>query len=401
MSKVIIKTLHKVGALFSRPKTIIGFFTAFSLVTSCTNNIPNNSDPKNENVSISAISSKYIVRGKAEFPTKPQTPSLGLTPKGRGTNNSPFEGGKGDVSSSLLYADYKDGERSGARGLSPLLKGEFKTQASLDEVADKATVSLIYPPDNPSTPNVTIATGLTDSSGDFELNPTITFTPNDGELFVLEAVKRIGGAGNASITIRTYIKRNGNNWDSMTTPGLYINTTTTALAVIDSYDSNIDSGDTISTIDVSGEPLVSTPSDIGSPVQVTAQTILNVKAFVNTLIGQSVDPVRNISFESGEYFVNTEPNHSVVALNQHQNCPYCDLKHENLRNQDYNNLDLSNADFTEADLTNTDLSDADLTNAILSGADITGAILTGANFTGATWTDGTTICASGSIGSCN
>ena len=69
------------------------------------------------------------------------------------------------------------------------------------------------------------------------------------------------------------------------------------------------------------------------------------------------------------------------------------------------------ADFTKADLAGASLQGADLRRArffraTLRGADLTGARTLGADFlnadlSGARWTDGTHICAEGSIGQCN
>ncbi|MGD9508383.1 MAG: pentapeptide repeat-containing protein [Geminicoccaceae bacterium] len=77
--------------------------------------------------------------------------------------------------------------------------------------------------------------------------------------------------------------------------------------------------------------------------------------------------------------------------------------------------DLTGADLVQADFTNADLSGANLKSANLRGArlfqanlrgvDLTDAVLDGADllhvdFSGARWTDGRTICAEGSTGSC-
>lgn len=56
---------------------------------------------------------------------------------------------------------------------------------------------------------------------------------------------------------------------------------------------------------------------------------------------------------------------------------------------------LVRADLRRARLYRADLTQADLTGAMLGGTDFTGVILDGA-----TWTDGTRICAAGSVGSC-
>lgn len=67
--------------------------------------------------------------------------------------------------------------------------------------------------------------------------------------------------------------------------------------------------------------------------------------------------------------------------------------------------DLTKADLTGASLKGVNLTQARLFRADLSGADLTDARLDGTDmlqtkFDGATWTDGTTICAEGSIGRC-
>ena len=76
----------------------------------------------------------------------------------------------------------------------------------------------------------------------------------------------------------------------------------------------------------------------------------------------------------------------------------------------FHDAKLGRADFTRADLTGAQFRDADLRRARLfradlKGANFTGALLSGAdllnaNLTGATWTDGRTVCAEGSIGTC-
>ena len=68
--------------------------------------------------------------------------------------------------------------------------------------------------------------------------------------------------------------------------------------------------------------------------------------------------------------------------------------------------DLTKADLSEASLVGADLRLARLFRATLRGANLTdarlrGADLTRADLSGATWTDGTRVCAEGSIGRCN
>lgn len=77
-----------------------------------------------------------------------------------------------------------------------------------------------------------------------------------------------------------------------------------------------------------------------------------------------------------------------------------DLTGATLREADFTRATLRGAKLVRADLRRArlfgaDLTDADLTGAMLGGTDFTNVILAGA-----TWTDGTRICAAGSVGSC-
>ena len=236
----------------------LNIFSIIALISSCAGNLPNKPTLLDNPVISSNVESKYRIRGTAQFTPSPNH---------------------------LNHINHSSDS------------GIYNTKATLSEVGTKATVSILYPPDYVTSAlrNVTVATGLTDASGVFTVNPLSTFNPVIGDIFVLEAAKRIGAAGNAVITVRTYIKWNGHSWDSMTTPDLYINSKTTALAIIDSYDNNISASETIGTIDVSTD--VSIPGNIGSsPIKVTAATISEVTAYVDNLLSQSVDPVRNISY---------------------------------------------------------------------------------------------------------
>ncbi len=338
-------------------KITLSIYTTLALITSCTPNTINNTQIENySRVDTNKVINKYTVRGKVEFPT--HTPRV--LPSGR----------------------------PGSKGVG------YNTKATLGQVGNKATISIIYPPDysTVSLRNVSVGTGLTDASGVFIVNPSETFTPTTGDIYILEALKRIGAAGIGVITIRTYIKWNGSSWESMTTPDIYINSKTTALSIIDSYDSSISASQTIGSIIIDTPDPGSNPTAIGS---VTTTTILGVSDFVDNLLTQDIDPVRNISFLNNKYFVNREVNHAKNTLNAGLDCPNCDLTNEDLNGNDYSSRDLSNANFTGANLTGTTLTNADFT-----GANLSDTTLTNATFTGAKWTNGKT-CGTNSVGFCN
>jgi len=131
-------------------------------------------------------------------------------------------------------------------------ESKFEVKAILGDISTNATVSVIYPPDHPTTPNKTIATGLTNATGNFTINTDPSFTPATGDVFILEAVKRIGRTNRDVLTISSYLQWNGTTYVGMTTPSIYINSKTTALSIIASHNTDIlNAKETIGKIDVS------------------------------------------------------------------------------------------------------------------------------------------------------
>ena len=270
--------------------------------------------------------------------------------------------------------------------LVPLYKGGWGIKATLAEVGSKATVSIIYPSNHPTLANQTIATGLTDTNGNFSINPDANFNPANNDIFVLEANKRIGSGGNDLISVRTYLKWNGSVWSSITTPSININSKTTAITIIDDKDNTIAPNDTIGKIDASQQPNVVSPINT-----VTTQTINDVSTLVDTILTQNSDPTMLVDFQNGKYFVNRAPNPSLQVLLASKNCPNCNLRAELINNQDLSSGDLSNAklegaSFNTSNLTGANLNGANLTNTLLNGANLTNANLTTANLTNTTIT---------------
>lgn len=335
---------------------------------------------------------KLSIRGKVEFP-------ISVTSDQASVTSVPVSGIV--TSSSSLFTPHS----------SPVTRhsSPFTTQATLGEVGIKATVSLITSPDA-SNPNVTIATGLTDSSGAFTLNLDSYFTPVNNQVYILEAAKRHGTAGNYLMSVRTYVKWNGSKWVSITystvlgnEDAIVISTKTTALTIMDSYESVLSPAQTIHSVDVTSGSSVPDAQIGGSAI--TGQKVIDIASLVNNLLIQNIDPVKYISFTNGYYYVNGEANYPLNALNAGFNCPNCDLSYEDLSSKNYDNknlryanlqwsklansslqgADLTNSNISWADLSNTNLTGTNLTGAILAGTDLTGANLTGANLTGANW----------------
>jgi uncharacterized protein YjbI with pentapeptide repeats len=259
--------------------------------------------------------------------------------------------------------------------LVPIYKGEWGIKATLAEVGNKATVSLIYPSNHETLANQTIATGLSNATGDFIINPDANFDPNAienlNQIFVLEASKRIGSSGNTLMSLRTYLKWDGSAWLSITTPYININTKTTAITIVDDKETAISPIDALGKVDVSQDPSVI--SDIGT---ITSTTITEVVSFVDNILAQNEDPVRLIELQNGKYFVKRTANPAISALLATKKCPNCDLVYANL-----NNADLSGADLTNANLSSASFNGTNLSNTVFTGANLSGVNFSNRNFT--------------------
>lgn len=258
---------------------------------------------------------------------------------------------------------------------------KFKTKADIEDIAPNATISLIYTPDysNSELRNVTVATGLTDNEGSFRVTPSSSFIPSVGDIFILEASKRIGGVGNNIITIRTYIKRTNTGWDSITQGNIYINSKTTSYSIIaDNNTSTISANDTISKVSSEG-----TVSSIGS---ISVNTVNDLVNKVNTVLSENRDPFLNIRLSGVDYIISRDA--QIGTLLQTGACVNCNFQGIDLSSIDLSDKDLTGADLSGQNLSSKDLSDTNLTNAImintnLESSDLTNTILTGADFTDA------------------
>lgn len=283
----------------------------------------------------------------------------------------------------------------------------FSIQASLADLQTNATVSLLYPADHPTLANQTVATGKTGAGGLFTLNPDSAFAPAPNEIFVLEASKRLGSTGTEAITLRTYLRWNGTAWESISTPGIVLNSRTTALSLMDSLDARFDAADTFGKVQIDGTGNSAFHAAVNT---VTQAELERVDALVNSLIGQGRDPARYLAYINQRYTLALPPNPQLQGLLDTRNCPQCTLKEADLGNQNLAGALLSNADLSLANLSNADLSLANLSNANLSranlsqanltGADLSNSLWQGANFSQATWSNGKT-CQPGSIGACS
>lgn len=184
----------------------------------------------------------------------------------------------------------------------------YKTKASIADIATSATVSLI----NPNT-NTSIATGLTDINGGFSINPSNSFNPNTGDTFILEVTKRLGGAGNTGISLRTILKKTDMSWDSITSPSIYINTKTTAIAIMSSLNpTDLPVDKTIGALQV-----VNGTSTVGSiaGTTVTATNINQVKSMIEQIMSYNQDSVARIGYTNNKYGIIPDNLANVKTVN--------------------------------------------------------------------------------------
>jgi Tol biopolymer transport system component len=176
--------------------------------------------------------------------------------------------------------------------------GKFSAKSTAADISAKATVSLI----DPAT-NITIATGLTDNTGTFMVNPEPAFVPTDNQIFILEASKRPGDVGSFLIAIRTLVKWNANttSWSSITTGIVKINSKTTALSVISGLNpGSVNPADLIGTVD-------SNTGSFSPPASVPSGTLTAVDNLVNQILADNRDPVKLITLNGSVYTVANPP----------------------------------------------------------------------------------------------
>lgn len=169
------------------------------------------------------------------------------------------------------------------------IKNNFNIKATVADIGTNATVSLID-----TSNNTTLATGLTNASGVFTINSG--FTATTGTVYVLEATRRIAGSSNSSMSVRTFIKWNGSSWNSITSPGVSINSRTTALTSMVGL-----MGTTLVTPDETiGTMPNNTPSDIShnSTVAITSASILEVADLIIYNLANNFDPVFYLKYSS-------------------------------------------------------------------------------------------------------
>ncbi|MBO9539145.1 hypothetical protein J7643_00980 [bacterium] len=193
-----------------------------------------------------------------------------------------------------------------------LLSKARRAQATFDEVADAATVSLM---ESAGTSSVTIATTLTKPGGTFKLTFT-AFRPQGDRTYLLEAVKGLGGnaVNRDAVRIRTLIRwREG--WVSLTnaTVGGRVNLGLGSTAVAILYNLRPEG---VSPADLMGSVQPDLPEALPLPASLdtftpvggyTKQDFHTVSDLVDRAVLGDSDPITALQFDTdkGAFIVKT------------------------------------------------------------------------------------------------
>lgn len=243
----------------------------------------------------------------------------------------------------------------------------FKTKA--ESVSTLSTVSIIYPANDTTNPNKTIATGVTDNNGYFSINPSPTFIPQNNQIFVVEAIRRVeqyntNNPKDSNLqSLRSFIRWNGSNWDSITSNDLVIDTMTTGISILSSY-TNTNPNDTINKVN-NGSPSV-----IGF---ISVDRINRLSDMVRVCLNEKRDPYASIKLIDNEYYI--DRNYDVGKLLTSDDLTGLTLSYTNLAGANLSGKNLSGMDLTGINLKNSNLNGSNLDNTNLTNANLSHSLL--------------------------
>ncbi|MBO9540126.1 hypothetical protein J7643_05985 [bacterium] len=172
----------------------------------------------------------------------------------------------------------------------------YAAQATAAELVAFATVTLL------DASNTVVATGLTDGTGAFSLNPFVSWSPVTNTVYVLEALKSFDKTNDrAQLRFRTLVAWDGTKWKSLsgtTTAqgggaGVLLNGRTTALAAIKDLRGIVGSS-LLGALDPATG--VFTPA-----AGVTTSEVDTVAGLVSQALASNLDPVKWLTYASGVY----------------------------------------------------------------------------------------------------
>jgi hypothetical protein len=255
--------------------------------------------------------------------------------------------------------------------------------ATAEQIRIHATVSLLYPPDHATEAHRTAAAGSTNAQGAFQLTLNPHFTPVAGELYILEASRRVGSSQQRQ-ALRTWVRRTENSWESLSGESVVLDACTTALSALLELKMK-DPHHFMGAITLTGQ----TTAFLNEVGEVIPSEVEEATTLVSELLLQGKDPVAALAYQNNQVLPGRIPNPQTEALSQLLHCPFCDLSGE----------DLSGKNLNFANLQGADLSYANLQNATLLNANLEQTKLQGAQLGGASWFNGK-ICEAGSVGVC-
>lgn len=210
----------------------------------------------------------------------------------------------------------------------------YGTQATLQEIASSATVSLID-----ATKNVTVASTLTDSKGAFSLTLT-KWRPVEGQPYYLEAIKGLGNnaAGRSAARLRTLIRtRPDTGWVSISGGGaVVISRSTTAIATVASLKGTgrVDPDLLIGSLTIGASGSTAIPPDTfnGAPNFSIAEFGAAWR-FIDSAITQGVDPLASLSWDAGTntFTLSTPFGPYIRALSPNSGAPGTEIVIEGTR----------------------------------------------------------------------
>lgn len=180
------------------------------------------------------------------------------------------------------------------------IEGGYRAQATLAEIGDGATVSLIDP--NTGT---TLVTTISAPDGTFLLNFGSAFSPVDGQAYCLEAVKGVRGgnvqfnqAGADAVRLRTlvFFQSSPRGWKSLSNaaPGsVALNDRTTALSIALAL--KIQAGEALSLGDYIGALAVTPYVSVGA---VSDADFNALQGLVADAIAQDRDPIQYTAYDT-------------------------------------------------------------------------------------------------------
>ncbi len=172
-----------------------------------------------------------------------------------------------------------------------------QAQATTADVAVGATISYLD-----STRDTAIATTLSDATGAFALTFG-AYVPVVNRVYILEAVKGLGtnAVGKNAARLRTFIRFDGTAWQSITSGGIVLGTTSTALCAIHGLKLALAAGQQVDATTLIDSVSGSTYNPVSNA---SAAEFTLAKALVTSILSADLDPLANLALNgaTGQFY---------------------------------------------------------------------------------------------------